>query len=176
MSGKRGLLDNQALGDGQGEALGRAISDLRKKRGWTRAVLLDRLYTELSKQGIDYKVKGDWWLSSIENGEKAKQLPREYIDAFILALNCNKLEAVQLMILADLNMLTSTAPTTYAAGLIFVLMQVFRKALTAIEEQIDEVQAAELSEREWLAIGKAVLDVVIADLESQPLAPDIPDR
>lgn len=149
------------------EALGRAIRELREARGLSRAELLDRVYTELENDGIDYKVRGDWWLNGIENGEKAKQLPREYIDAFIRALGCTPLETVHLLMLADLNMLTGSPNPTYAAGLAFVLTEVFKNAIGVVEAQIDPATAARLDEREWLAVGKTVLELVIAEMEDQ---------
>lgn len=144
-------------------ALGKALRTLREDRQLSRAELLDRFYTELEHAGIDYKVKGDWWLSGIENGDKAKQLSRAYIDAFIRALNCTKLEAVGLLVLADFNVLTSLPNTLHTTGLTYVLSEMFTSALKMLEARLDETMATQLDEREWMEIGRAVLAVVAAE-------------
>jgi transcriptional regulator with XRE-family HTH domain len=146
-------------------ALGHAIRVLREERHMSRAELLDRFYTELEHAGIDYTVKGDWWLSGIENGDKAKQLPHTYLDAFIRALACTPLEAIRLLFLADLNTLTCASHMSYTIGLTYVLREVFPAALKVIEAQIDETTAARLDEREWMEIGRSVLEVVVADMK-----------
>ncbi|HEX6293148.1 MAG TPA: hypothetical protein VFZ66_28460 [Herpetosiphonaceae bacterium] len=143
-------------------ALGKALRMLREERQLSRAELLDRFYTELESEGINYKVKGDWWLTGIENGDKAKQLPREYIDAFIRALKCTRLEATHLLILADLNTLPNLPNTSYTTGLTYVFAELFTAALKALEARIDEATAARLSERAWMEIGRAVLQAVAA--------------
>jgi hypothetical protein len=148
-------------------ALGKAIRELREERKLSRAELLERFYKELENAGIDYKVKGDWWLTGIESGDKAKQLPREYINAFIRALKCTNLEAVRLLMLADLNMLEITSDTAYTAGLAYVLTEIFTTALKTLEAKIDEETAAQLDEREWMEVGKAVIEVVTDDLANR---------
>lgn len=148
-------------------ALGKALRMLREDRQLSRAELLDRFYTELEVKGINYKVKGDWWLTGIENGDKAKQLPREYIDAFIGALKCTKLEAIQLLVLADHNTLANLPTTSYTIGLTYVFTEVFTPALKILEAQLDERAAAGLNEQGWREISKPVLEVVVADLQNQ---------
>lgn len=149
------------------QVLGRTLRNLREDRHLSRAELLDRLYTELEKAGIDYKVKGDWWLNAIESGEKAKQLSRDYVNAFIRALQCTKLEAIHLMLLADLNVLSSTINNSYVNGLAYVLLEVYTEALTIAVARIEAETASKLNEREWLVVGKAILELVISDLEGR---------
>lgn len=149
------------------QALGRTLRNLREDRHLSRAELLDLLYTELEKAGIDYKVKGDWWLNAIESGEKAKQLSRDYIHAFIRALQCTKLEAIHLLLLADLNVLANSTNNHYVNGLTYVLLEIYSEALTIAVARIDAETASRLNEREWLVVGKAILELVINDLEGR---------
>lgn len=149
------------------QALGYALRRLREDRKLSRAELLDRLYTELEQGGINYQVKGDWWLSDIENGEKTKMLPREYIDAFIRALGCTKLEAIELLVLADINILARDEHNPHVTGLSYVLAEVFGNALEVLKSLINEDVAQELNEREWIVIGTLVLETAIQDLQSR---------
>jgi transcriptional regulator with XRE-family HTH domain len=138
---------------------GAAIARLRTLRGWSRAKLIARLYDQIDPTAPVYDRISIAWLARLEQGRVVK-LSRAMLDALCCALECTPYESIQLLLLADRNVLgcADHAPTPAMLAITYLTAQLYDQEHATISELIGS--------RSLDAIGDlGLLEIVAASLQ-----------
>lgn len=154
-------------GDQDTIRLGEELERLRKARGLTRRLVVNRLLRILDENDPDYMQIGESWLATIEKGRKVK-IRREIIEALCKALSCTLSEEAYIFLLADRNVLVASGqmPDGFASLLNEITSLVYREILEIIAS-IPEDQANGLSLDEKLELISSAFDLVLKKLGSR---------
>ena len=141
---------------------GAAIARLRTLRGWSRAKLIARLYDQIDPTAPVYDRISVAWLARLEQGRVVK-LSRGMLDALCSTLECTLQERIQLLLLADRNVLgwADSAPTPTALAIAYTAAQLYDEAHATISELIGSRSLDAIDDLDLLEIAAASLQELI---------------
>jgi transcriptional regulator with XRE-family HTH domain len=141
---------------------GAAIARLRTLRGWSRPKLIARLYDQIDPTAPVYDRISVAWLARLEQGRVVK-LSRETLDALCCTLECTLQERIQLLLLADRNMLGSadSAPTPTALAIAYTAAQMYDEAHATISQLIGSRSLDAIDDLDLLEIAAASIQELI---------------
>ena len=102
------------------------------------------------------------WLGRLEGG-RVVMVPRPVIEALCRALKCSPQERIELLVLADRNVLGDADgnPLQVAAALNYVMARLYSEAEELLAPLLSNQQLSQMSERDLLEITRTALNAII---------------